>query len=127
MTLRPPCAGALRRRLALFSLFAILLALPAAAGATSPGIVISQVYGGGGNAGATYKNDFVELFNRGAAPVNVTGWSVQYAASAGTTWQVTTSVMWWRWAGRPNGTASCSPSWSPSGSMLCRRSLRANS
>ena len=26
-------------------------------------IVISQVYGGGGNAGATYTNDFIELFN----------------------------------------------------------------
>jgi len=89
MTLRLTRARALRRRLALFSLFAILLALPAAAGATSSGIVISQVYGGGGNSGATYKNDFIELFNRGPAPVNVTGWSVQYAASAGTTWQVT--------------------------------------
>ena len=28
-------------------------------------IVISQVYGGGGNTGATYRNDFIELFNRG--------------------------------------------------------------
>src|SRR5207249_585645 len=52
-------------------------------------IVISQIYGGGGNSGATYKNDFIELFNRGAAPVNVTGWSVQYASATGTTWQVT--------------------------------------
>jgi predicted extracellular nuclease len=58
-------------------------------GAVSSTIVISQVYGGGGNAGSTYKNDFIELFNRGGAPVNVTGWSVQYASSAGTTWQVT--------------------------------------
>src|SRR5207249_4835668 len=30
-------------------------------------IVISQVYGGGGNSGAAYKNDFIELFN----PANV--------------------------------------------------------
>ena len=28
-------------------------------------IVISQLYGGGGNSGATYQNDYVELFNRG--------------------------------------------------------------
>ena len=28
-------------------------------------VVISQVYGGGGNAGATLTHDFVELFNRG--------------------------------------------------------------
>jgi hypothetical protein len=52
-------------------------------------VVISQVYGGGGNSGATFKNDFIELFNRGSAPVDVTGWSVQYASATGTTWQVT--------------------------------------
>ena len=34
--------------------------------AASPDIVISQVYGGGGNAGATYTNDFIELYNRGS-------------------------------------------------------------
>ena len=61
----------------------------ATAPAISPDIVISQVYGGGGNSGATYKNDFIELFNRGSTSVNVSGWSVQYASSAGTTWQVT--------------------------------------
>ncbi len=31
------------------------------------GVVISQVYGGGGNSGATLKNDFIELFNAGAS------------------------------------------------------------
>jgi RHS repeat-associated protein len=55
----------------------------------SSSIVISQVYGGGGNAGATYKNDFVELFNRGSSTVDLTGWSVQYAAAGSATWQVT--------------------------------------
>jgi uncharacterized protein len=57
--------------------------------AVSPTLVISQVYGGGGNAGATYKNDFIEIFNRGTTTADVSGWSVQYAASAGTSWQVT--------------------------------------
>ena len=53
-------------------------------------VVISQVYGGGGNAGATLTHDFVELFNRGSNPVNLTGWSVQYTSATGTgTWQVT--------------------------------------
>src|SRR5215475_350588 len=37
------------------------------ASAVSPDIVISQVYGGGGNTGAQYHNDFIELFNRGAS------------------------------------------------------------
>ncbi|MEY2527462.1 MAG: uncharacterized protein QOE73_2233, partial [Verrucomicrobiota bacterium] len=54
-----------------------------------PSVVISQVYGGGGNSGATFKNDFIELFNPTGQPVTVTGWSVQYASQAGTTWQVT--------------------------------------
>ncbi len=52
-------------------------------------VVISQVYGGGGNSGATLKNDYVELFNRGSAAVDVTGWSVQYTSSTGASWQVT--------------------------------------
>lgn len=53
-------------------------------------VVISQVYGGGGNTGAPFTNDFIELFNQGVTPVNLTGWSVQYQSASGTgTWQVT--------------------------------------
>ena len=53
-------------------------------------IVISEVYGGGGNAGATYTNDFIELYNPGATSVSLSGWSVQYASSTGTgSWTVT--------------------------------------
>src|SRR5690242_2215059 len=57
--------------------------------ALSSGIVISQVYGGGGNSGATLKNDFIELFNAGGSTVDVSGWSVQYASASGTSWQIT--------------------------------------
>ena len=52
-------------------------------------IVISQVYGGGGNSGATYTHDYIELFNRGTSAVSIAGWSIQYTSSAGTTWQKT--------------------------------------
>lgn len=53
-------------------------------------VVISQVYGGGGNAGATYTNDFIELFNPSDTSVDLAGWSVQYLSAAGTgTWSVT--------------------------------------
>lgn len=53
----------------------------------APGnVVISQVYGGGGNAGAEYRQDFIEIFNRSGADVAIGGWTVQYASSAGTTW-----------------------------------------
>jgi 2',3'-cyclic-nucleotide 2'-phosphodiesterase (5'-nucleotidase family) len=57
--------------------------------AASPDVVISQVYGGGGNTGANYKNDFIELYNRGTAAVSLSGWSVQYASATGSSWQVT--------------------------------------
>jgi predicted extracellular nuclease len=56
----------------------------AALGQANAPVVISQVYGGGGNASAPWRNDFVELFNRSAAPVAVSGWSVQYASATGT-------------------------------------------
>jgi hypothetical protein len=46
-------------------------------------VVISQVYGGGGGAGAIFDGDYVELFNRGFSTVVVDGWSVQYASSGG--------------------------------------------
>ena len=51
---------------------------------------ISQVYGGGGNSGATYTNDFIEIFNNSNSPVDISGWSVQEASATVTTaWAVT--------------------------------------
>lgn len=55
-------------------------------------VVINEVYGGGGNSGASLRNDFVELYNKGNTPVNLSGWSVQYnsaGANATSTWSVT--------------------------------------
>ena len=52
-------------------------------------VVISQVYGGGGNSGSVYKSDFIELRNLGTTAIDLAGWSVQYASSTGSTWQVT--------------------------------------
>ena len=54
-----------------------------------PKVVVSQVYGGGGNTGATLRSDFIELFNAGTGPQDLTGWSVQYASSTGSSWQRT--------------------------------------
>jgi uncharacterized protein len=68
---------------------AVLAIGSGAALASSSGVVISQVYGGGGNSGAALKNDFIEIFNAGSSPVSLNGWSVQYASSAGTSWAVT--------------------------------------
>lgn len=72
--------------LALAVVGALLPAAAAPAAAVSPDVVISQVYGGGGNSGATLRNDFVELFNRGDSAVDLDGWSLQYGSSGGTTW-----------------------------------------
>ena len=63
--------------------FQLLVAAPAAQ-AVSPGLVISEAYGGGGNSGATYKNDFIELYNYSNAPISVAGMSVQYRSATGT-------------------------------------------
>jgi hypothetical protein len=42
-------------------------------------VVISQVYTGGGTAGAALKRDYVELFNRTQKTVSLDGLSLQYA------------------------------------------------
>lgn len=66
----------------------------AASAAVSPdaAIVISEVYGGGGNSGAALTHDFVELYNASEAPVSIDGWSVQYASSTGSTWNGRTNL-----------------------------------
>jgi hypothetical protein len=79
-----------RARLALALLFAGALLLAPAARSASSDMVVSQVYAGGGNSGATYANDFVELFNRGSTAVDLSTWSVQYASASGTSWQAST-------------------------------------
>ncbi|MEH7334313.1 DUF4350 domain-containing protein [Neobacillus drentensis] len=53
-------------------------------------VVISQVYGGGGNGSAVYTNDFIELYNPTDSDVSLDGWSVQWASGTGTTWAVNT-------------------------------------
>ncbi len=69
---------------------ALACALPAAQASSPSDLVIAQVFAGGGNSGAPYQNDYVELFDRGAAAVDLTGWTLQYASAASTSWQVTT-------------------------------------
>jgi len=49
-------------------------------------LVISQLYGGGGNSGATFTNDYIEIYNPTGLSFNLAGWSLQYASAAGTSW-----------------------------------------
>ncbi|WP_171681697.1 DNA/RNA non-specific endonuclease [Paenibacillus planticolens] len=61
---------------------------PVQAVATSH-VVISEVYGGGGNSGASYKNDFIEIYNPTDSSINLSGWSVQYASGTGSFTNIT--------------------------------------
>jgi len=79
----------LLRLLLLPFVLALACVLPAAHASSSSGLVISQVYAGGGNSGASYQNDYVVLFNGGAASVDVSSWTLQYASASSTSWQVT--------------------------------------
>jgi uncharacterized protein len=53
--------------------------------ASTQGVVISQVYGGGGasTGSPSYTQDYVELFNASQATVSLAGWSLQYGSATG--------------------------------------------
>ena len=76
----------LRRVMLVATLGVLVLGLNASQPLAVPStnVVISQVYGGGGNTGAPLTNDYMELFNRGPSSVSLSGWSVQYASATGT-------------------------------------------
>ncbi len=80
--------GAARFRLGACLVVALVAMLIAGAqqavAVPSPNLVISQLYGGGGNSGAPYTNDYIEIFNRGNSPVALFGYSLQYASALGT-------------------------------------------
>ena len=67
------------------SLIAASIPLATCLVASAADVRISQVYGGGGSASATtaYKKDYVELFNSGSTPVNISGWVIAYGSATG--------------------------------------------
>jgi hypothetical protein len=84
--------GGSMKRISLFlllSALALLLAAASASGSGSGGIVVGELYASGGNSGAVYANDYVELFNRGSGSVAIDGWTLQYASAASTSWSST--------------------------------------
>lgn len=79
------------RHLLLIPLVIALLCASSAAhaGGGSTSLVVAQLYASGGNSGATLANDYVELFNRSTSSVDLTGWTLQYASAASTSWSPT--------------------------------------
>ena len=80
---RRTCAALAAPLVALPLAGATALFAAAPAQAVSSTVVISEVYGGGGNSGAPFQNDFIELGNRSSAPVSLAGWKVEYFSSGG--------------------------------------------
>jgi hypothetical protein len=60
-----------------------LLAICSASAFAANQVRVSQVYGGGGSGTAAYFDDYVELFNSGGTPVNLSGWTIEYGSATG--------------------------------------------
>ncbi|GAB3615493.1 ExeM/NucH family extracellular endonuclease [Okibacterium endophyticum] len=58
-----------------------LSAMPAMASPDGTGVVINEAYLSGGSSGAAFTNKFVELYNPGPDPIDLSGMSVQYRAA----------------------------------------------
>src|SRR5688572_30541681 len=75
------------RKITLLLIVVLFACLPPPHADAAPGnVVISEVYGGGGNANAKYSHDYVELFNRTRGAIDVTGWTVGYSSKSSSTW-----------------------------------------
>src|SRR5947208_13786215 len=79
----------MKKLLVLLSVVAALVAATAAQGSGSGSIVVGEIFAAGGNSGAPFTNDYVELFNRGSSSVGLSGWTLQYASSTSTAWTST--------------------------------------
>ena len=81
----------MNRRFVFSALFALAMFFSASfATQTSAQIVINEVYGGGGNSGATLRQDFIELYNAGTTNVDLTGYSIQYGSATGSSFTACT-------------------------------------
>ncbi len=49
-------------------------------------VIIYEIYGGGGNSGALYTNDYIVLYNSGSTNVSLSGYSIQYASATASSW-----------------------------------------
>ena len=76
----------LRRFCAFFLCGFVFFSVASLTAPAQTGLAISQVYGGGGNSGAQYTFDYLELYNPTSSPISLAGLSFQYASSTGSSW-----------------------------------------
>jgi trimeric autotransporter adhesin len=74
----------------IFTLLALFISTLANSQSTT--VVISQVYGGGGSATATFKSDYVELHNVSAVSQDISGFKLIYGSATGTALGTGTSI-----------------------------------
>ncbi len=53
---------------------------------------MAENYGGGGDQGSYWTNDYIILFNPTTSSIDISTWSVQYAKFNGSTWEVTNLI-----------------------------------
>jgi Lamin Tail Domain len=75
--------------LVLLSALALPFGVASARASGGGSLVVGEIYAAGGNSGAAYANDYIELFNRGSSSVAVDGWTLQYASASSTSWSST--------------------------------------
>jgi hypothetical protein len=79
----------MKKLIVLLTVIGVLAAASSASGSGTGSVVVSQLFAAGGNSGAAYTSDYVELFNRGTSAVSLTGWTLQYSSASSTSWSST--------------------------------------
>ncbi|WP_370249056.1 ExeM/NucH family extracellular endonuclease [Nocardioides sp.] len=78
---------------ALVALAPLAVPSPVAANPAGTGLVISEVYGGGASSGATYNQDYVELYNPTNSAIPLTGLGLQYRSATYSSGGVTVAAL----------------------------------
>ena len=75
----------------ILSLFCLIFSINSLAQVANH-LVIAELYGGGGEQGSYWTNDYIVLYNPTSSTINVSTWSVQYAKFNGANWEVTNLI-----------------------------------